>query len=201
MRKRDGDEIFIFNGEEEWKAKLSCKGGMKIVPINLIKKKMPSDDIWLCFSLIKSKNINYLIEKTTEVGVKRIVPIITEFSEKFNLNYERLNKIIIEAVEQSDAINVPKLQDTISLEELLDNWDEDRIIIFCDENRSGSKIFEIPFKKKKMAIFIGPVGGWSEKDKKFFKNKNVYNVNLGKNILKADTAAIISLSMVKELLQ
>ena len=106
MRKKDGDKIYVFNEEEEWIAKLSIKNKFKVIPIDWVRKKKTQDDIWLCFSLIKSKNINYLIEKITEIGVKKIIPIITEYSERFKINHHRLEKIMIEAVEQSNAIRI-----------------------------------------------------------------------------------------------
>ena len=201
MRKKDGDKIYVFNEEEEWIAKLSIKNKFKVIPIDLVRKKKTQDDIWLCFSLIKSKNINYLIEKITEIGVKKIIPIITEYSERFKINHHHLEKIMIEAVEQSNAIHIPRLEKTMDLKQFFKNLEDDRKILFCDERREGLKISDIQsIKKNKIAILVGPVGGWSDKDINIIKNKNVLNINLGKNILKADTAAIVSLSMVKEFL-
>ena len=108
---------------------------------------------------------------------------------------------MIEAVEQSNAIHIPKLEKTMELKQFFNKLEDDRKILFCDERREGSKISDIQsIKKNKIAILIGPVGGWSDKDINIIKNKNVLNINLGKNILKADTAAIVSLSMVKEFL-
>ena len=80
------------------------------------------------------------------------------------------------------------------------NWDSERLILFCDEKRKGQRILNLPLKKKKIAIFIGPVGGWSSEDKNLFKNKNFYEIELGPNILKADTASIVALSAVRNLL-
>ncbi len=201
MRKKDGDKIYVFNEEEEWRAKLSIKNKFKVIPIDLVRKKQIQDDIWVCFSLIKSKNINYLIEKITEIGVKKIIPLITEYSERFKINHHRLEKIMIEAVEQSNAIHIPRLEKTMDLKQFFKNLEDDRKILFCDERREGLKISDIQsIKKNKIAILVGPVGGWSDKDINIIKNKNVLNINLGKNILKADTAAIVSLSMVKEFL-
>ncbi len=201
MRKKDGDKIYVFNEEEEWRAKLSIKNKFKVIPIDLVRKKQIQDDIWVCFSLIKSKNINYLIEKITEIGVKKIIPLITEYSERFKINHHRLEKIMIEAVEQSNAIHIPRLEKTMDLKQFFKNLEDDRKILFCDERREGLKISDIQsIKKNKIAILIGPVGGWSDKDINIIKNKNVLNINLGKNILKADTAAIVSLSIVKEFL-
>ena len=201
MRKKDNDKILIFNKNEEWSGRLQLEGEKKVVPEHLIKKSKETPDIWLCFALIRSKSINYLVEKVTEIGLKKIIPVETSYSEKYTPNYERLQKICIEAVEQSESFCVPKIEKKKELCKLLENWDRDRVIIFCDEERKGKNIIKIPIQgKKKIAIFIGPVGGWSEDDKRGLKNLNFFNVTLGNNVLKVDTACIVSLSSIRNLL-
>ena len=91
----------------------------------------------------------------------------------------------------------------MSLPELLEDWDNERIIFLCDET-GGNQILsakKIIKEYKKFAIFIGPVGGWSFADREHFKDKKIYKISLGKNILKADTAAIYSLSCVRAMLE
>ena len=201
MRKKTNDKILIFNEKEEWSGRLLLKGEKKIVLENFFKKSEAIPDIWLCFALIKSKNINYLIEKVSEIGLKKIIPVETSYSEKYIPNYERLEKVCIEAVEQSESCSVPKLEKKKKLCKLLENWDRERVIIFCDEERKGKNISKIPIKgKKKIAIFIGPVGGWSEDDRKSLKNLNFINVTLGNNVLKVDTACIVSLSSIRNII-
>ena len=169
MRKKNGDKINIFNGKEQWEAKLNLTESI-IKPEKRTRVLGFKPDIHLYFSLLKSKQINYLIEKVCEIGVKKIIPIKTEFSENFNFNYSRFEKIIIESVEQSDGIFIPEIEKLTPLKNILENWN-DRKIFFCDEDREGKKISNYSFKKNdKIAIFIGPVGGWSFKDKSFFKS-------------------------------
>ena len=93
--------------------------------------------------------MNYLIEKVCEIGVKKIIPIKTEYSEIFNLNYDRLEKIIIEAVEQSEGIFVPEIEKLTSLQNVLEDWNSQRKIFFCDEEKKGKRISEFSFKKKR----------------------------------------------------
>tara|TARA_Y100000813_G_scaffold194445_1_gene174832 strand:+ start:1649 stop:2386 length:738 start_codon:yes stop_codon:yes gene_type:complete len=201
MRKKENDKIYIFNENEEWSGRLQLDEGKKVIPEQLIKRSRLIPDIWLCFALIKSKNINYLVEKVTEIGVRKIIPIQTSYSEKYTPNYQRLEKVSIEATEQNESLCVPKIEKKKELSELLENWDPDRVIIFCDEKRRGKNILKIPIQgKKKIAIFIGPVGGWSQDDKKGLKNLNFFNVTLGNNILKVDTACIVSLSSIRNLI-
>ena len=200
MRKKNGDKITIFNGKEQWEVELNLteytvKPEKKTGMLGFIP------DIYLYFSLLKNKQTNYLIEKVCELGVKKIIPLKTEFSENFTPNLCRLKKVAIEAVEQSNGILVPEIEKLSSLKEVLKNWNKERKVFFCDEDRKGKKISKISLSKKdKVAIFIGPVGGWSLRDKQLFKSIEVNKINLGKNILKADTAAIVSLSGLQGLI-
>ena len=200
MRKKNGDKITIFNGKEQWEVELNLtEYTVKPEKKTGILGFVP--DIYLYFSLLKNKQTNYLIEKVCELGVKKIIPLRTEFSENFNPNLCRLKKIAIEAVEQSNGIFVPEIEKLSSLKEVLKNWNKERKVFFCDEDRKGKKISKISLSKKdKVAIFIGPVGGWSVRDKHLFESIKVNKINLGKNILKADTAAIVSLSGLQGLI-
>ena len=200
MRKKNGDKITIFNGKEQWEVELNLteytvKPEKKTGMLGFVP------DIYLYFSLLKNKQTNYLIEKVCELGVKKIIPLKTEFSENFIPNLCRLKKVAIEAVEQSNGILVPEIEKLSSLKEVLKNWNTERKVFFCDEDRKGKKISKISLSKKdKVAIFIGPVGGWSLRDKQLFESIEVNKINLGKNILKADTAAIVSLSGLQGLI-
>ena len=200
MRKKNGDKITIFNGKEQWEVELNLtEYTVKPEKKTGILGFVP--DIYLYFSLLKNKQTNYLIEKVCELGVKKIIPLKTEFSENFTPNLCRLKKVAIEAVEQSNGILVPEIEKLSSLKEVLKNWNKKRKVFFCDEDRKGKKISKISLSKKdKIAIFIGPVGGWSLKDKQLFESIEVNKINLGKNILKADTAAIVSLSGLQGLI-
>ena len=152
MRKKNDDLITVFNGEEEWEAKLNLTES-NILPQKKIRELDFIPDIYLYFSLLKSRQTNYLIEKICEIGVKKIIPIKTEFSEKFNLNINRLKKIIIEAVEQSNGIFVPEIENLTSLNNISENWDKKRKIFFCDEDRKGKKISKYFLKKKIKLLF------------------------------------------------
>ena len=200
MRKKNGDKITIFNGKEQWQVELNLTD-YTVKPEKKTGMLGFVPDIYLYFSLLKNKQTNYLIEKVCELGVKKIIPLKTEFSENFNPNLCRLKKVAIEAVEQSNGILVPEIEKLSSLKEVLKNWNKERKVFFCDEDRKGKKISKISLSKKdKVAIFIGPVGGWSLKDKQLFESIEVNKINLGKNILKADTAAIVSLSGLQGLI-
>ena len=204
MRKKEEEKIFIFNSNDgEWLAKLRyVNKELRLIPTNQTRKATESFhvDIWICFGVIKPRNIGYLIEKTTEIGVNNFFPLKTEFSENIKLNYSRLNKIAIEATEQSENINVPKIDEVTKLKDFFTKIDSDRKIIMCDEKKKNNSIMKILGKNKfkKLAIFIGPVGGWSKNDmKEFLNQKEVFFISLGNSLLKADTAAIYALSCIR----
>ena len=204
MRKKEEEKIFIFNSYDgEWLAKVRyVNKELKLIPTNQTRKatKCSHLDIWICFGVIKPRNIGYVIEKTTEIGVNNFFPLKTEFSENIKLNYSRLNKIAIEATEQSENINVPKIDEVTKLKDFFTKIDSDRKIIMCDEKKKNNSIMKILGKNKfkKLAIFIGPVGGWSKNDmKEFLNQKEVFFISLGNSLLKADTAAIYALSCIR----
>tara|TARA_Y100000991_G_scaffold213249_1_gene198657 strand:- start:183 stop:878 length:696 start_codon:yes stop_codon:yes gene_type:complete len=194
MRKKEDDKILIFNDTEEWFAKILSEN--YLLPFEFSRKKINKENIWIYFSLIKKKNINYLIEKVSEIGVEKIIPIETDFSERISIKIDRLNKIIIEAVEQSNSLVIPELSNPVNLKSTLSNWDNNRTIILCDEKYEINNHIKLS-REKKLAIFIGPIGGWSDKERILFDRINHIKLSLGENILKADTAAILALSKVK----
>ena len=206
MRKKVNDPIYCFNENSgEWLSKIiSIDKNVSIEVESALNKNTPSDlDIWICFSLIKPRNINFLIEKVSELGVKRIIPIKSHYSEKIIVNLNRLNKIAIEAVEQSGGISIPKIEETVSLSNIFSYWDKDRVIVICDERGKCENIYKFIMNKdyKKLAIFLGPIAGWSKSDIDIFNSQTKsYFVSLGSRILKADTAAIYALSCCNSLL-
>ncbi len=199
MRKKKNDEIIIFNNQEEWLAEIDIIENLILIPKKIIRKKSNNYNIWIYFGLIKNRNLNFLIEKVSEIGVNKIIPIQTDYSENITLKNDRLKKIIIEATEQSDSLLLPNLEDCKTLKSVLSSWDKERLIIFCDEKLRVNKTFKLK-KSQKIAIFIGPVGGWSLKERELFENINHYKISLGENILKVDTAAIVALTKIKGLL-
>ena len=204
MRKKDGNKIYVFNEDYgEWIALVSKKKEIKLIPLKKTERDDNLLDIWVCFSLIKPKNINYLVEKVSELGVSKFIPMITDYSLRTKIDIHRLRKIAIESVEQSHGIRVPNFGDLISIKNLLKDWDESRLIIFCDEH-TNNFFFDLEKinLKKKFAIFLGPVGGWSSHDREAVNNlENQFCVSLGKRLLKADTAAICAVSSLKLLIE
>ena len=208
LRIKLNDTISIFDGVTgEWHANVISISKEKIA-LKIIKKIREFEtqpDIWLIFSPIKLFRLNITIQKAVELGVSKLVPCKTEYSNFEKLNYNNLELNAIEASQQCERLDVPKIEKIINLESLLNDFPSDRALVFCDESDlSLPSIYEEVKSKvsiySKWAVIIGPEGGFSDQEKKqLIKEKNVLRVTLGKRILRSDTAAISSLFCIQSL--
>ena len=196
MRINIGQSFSLFNQSGEWEAKIKeiNKG---IVEFSVIKKLRSANnerDIWLAFAPIKLNYLNLMIQKATELGVTKFIPILTERTIVRKLNDKRLNKIIIEASEQSNRLKVPKLEKILKLNEFL-KLNQNTIIIFGDLNTDNSKI---NFKSSDpLCILIGPEGDFTLKERKnILKLKKLIPLKINQNILRSETAAISMISII-----
>ena len=196
MRISIGQSFSLFNQSGEWEAKIKeiNKG---IVEFSVIKKLRSANDereIWLAFSPIKLNYLNLMIQKATELGVTKFIPILTERTIVRKLNDKRLNKIIIEASEQSNRLKVPKLEKILKLNEFL-KLNQNTNIIFGDLNTNNSKI---NFKSSDpLCILIGPEGDFTvEERESILKLKKIIPLKINQNILRSETAAISMISII-----
>jgi 16S rRNA (uracil1498-N3)-methyltransferase len=157
-------------------------------------ENISSRSVWLFSALIKKDNFEWVVEKCTELGISGFVPMLAERSEKKSLNMERLRKIATEASEQSERGILPQIFEPIALEE-----------VFAFANKNGISLAALHpdgevFDPKKLVvpagILIGPEGGWSENETALFKAKNIPTYSLGRQILRAETAAIAVSSLL-----
>ncbi len=200
MRIGEKEVFSLFNSHGEWEAKfVSLK--KNIIEFKIIKKLRHEENIkelWLAFSPIKSNYQNIMIQKATELGVTKFIPIIFERSIVRNINKERLKKILIEACEQSNRINIPTIEDTKTLKTFLKS--DQYNLIFTDLNSNNKKINLSKLNSKPICIIIGPEGDFSELERKEIISYNgVISININKNILRAETAAISAISLVSYL--
>ncbi len=152
-------------------------------------------NIWLCAGLIKKDNFEMVVQKATELGVANIVPVLCEHSEKRKLNTERLEKIAIEATEQSGRGDVPTIHPVTHLAELLQNGTLPQQKILFDPRGIAFDQFK-NIQESSTAVFIGPEGGWSDKEIALFKQYNILVASLGAQILRAETASIAVASLL-----
>lgn len=154
---------------------------------------IPTKKVTLYLSLIKKDNFELVTQKVTELAVSNIVPIISERSEKKNLNFERLNKIIIEASEQCGRGDIPVVSPITTLSEVLEEVKniENSFVLQMGGTPFKNNTLEEKFKKNtNINLFIGPEGGWSVEEEALFKEKGLTCVSLGNTVLRAETAAI-----------
>ena len=166
-----------------------------------LRQKENIIEVWLAFSPIKSNYSNFMIQKATELGITRFIPIIFNRTIVRKINFERLEKIIIEATEQSNRINIPILEKTQNLESFLKKNERKINLIFTDLNTKNKKIELNKNSKKPLCIIIGPEGDFSENERQAILDfEGVNPVKINQNILRAETAAISSISILSYIL-
>ena len=203
MRKKIDDSILVFNSVNgEFLAKISeiYKNTIIIDIIKKIRDVKIENDIWLLFAPVKKSPTEYIVQKATELGVSKIIPVITERTITKNLNLKRMQDIAIESSEQCDRITIPEICAVKKLKDLILNWDNDRIIFFCDETIRNKDVVKIDFQnlstKSFGAVLVGPEGGFSTNEINYLKEKRfIRPIDLGPRILRADTAVISALSL------
>lgn len=207
MRKRDGDEIMLFNGKDgEWLAYInsSSKKHCILVVKEKARGQTTQPDIWLCFAPVKNAPITNIIRQATELGVSCLQPVITQHTVITRVNTEKFAANAIEAAEQSERLSIPEILEPKNLDKLLSGWDLGRKLILCDETGGGMPMAQALSKLEKgqkYAVLIGPEGGFSESEFALLRNQPyIVPVGMGPRILRADTAAIVALAGVFSIL-
>lgn len=200
----NGKDVLLFNGSgSEFRCGIvTLKKDEAVLHILEAREKQNNSakvdrpEIWLLAALIKKDNFEWIIQKTTELGVSHIVPVISERSEKKALNMERAKKVMIEASEQSGRVTLPMLNTPEYLDAVLrslaNEYEEKMNFLAFDPSGKQFNLFDKSGKNetKKTAVLIGPERGWSEKELEMFRTKNIPIYNVGSQILRAETAAI-----------
>ena len=201
MRVKENDVFSLFNKDGEWQAKILgiTKGIVIFETTKQLRQKENTKDLWLAFSPIKSNYQNFMIQKATELGVTKFLPIIFDRTVVREINKERLEKIVIEASEQSNRINVPLIESAQNLDNFLKMSSMD--LIFTDLNSDNKKIDRSKLTDKPICIIIGPEGDFSETEReKILSFKGVQAVKINENILRSETAVISTISIVNYLI-
>ncbi len=196
MRKNIGENFSLFNQNGEWEAKITkiTKGIVEFSVIKKIRSNTDEKEIWLAFAPIKLNYLNLMIQKATELGVTKFIPILTERTIVRKINQNRINKIIVEASEQSNRLKVPKLEEIVKLENFLKS-NQKTNIIFGDLNTKNSNLSIKDIKP--LCVLIGPEGDFTVKEReRILKLKNIIPLKINENILRSETAAISMISIV-----
>ncbi len=197
MRVKENEVFSIFNKNGEWEVKVLgiLKGIVEFRTIKELRKKASLKELYLAFSPIKSNYQNFMIQKATELGVTRFLPIIFERTIVRKINNERLTKIVIEASEQSNRLNVPSIEKAQNLKNFLKSTSMD--LIFTDLNSDNKKIDKSKLTNKPICIIIGPEGDFSEAEREeILSFKSVQSIKINENILRSETAVISAISII-----
>ena len=196
MRIKENEVFSLFNNSGEWEAKI-LNISKSIVEFNVTKQlrqKENPKELWLAFSPIKSNYFNFMIQKATELGVTKFLPVIFERTIVRKINKERLEKVIIEAAEQSNRITVPLIEEHQKLKNFLSN---DMDLIFTDLNTNNTKIDTKKLTTKPTCVIIGPEGDFSEEEREeILRFNDVQPIKINENILRSETAVISAISII-----
>ena len=199
MRVKVNETFSLFNSNGEWEAKVKeiKKGIIEFTVTKQLRHKKNLKEVWLAFSPIRSNYFNFMIQKATELGVTKFLPIIFDRTIVRKINNERLEKIIIEASEQSNRINIPSIEKAQNLKNFLSKYKNKIDLIFTDLNTENKKLDIKKVKNIPICIIIGPEGDFSEKERKdILAFEGVKPIKINENILRSETAAISTLSII-----
>ena len=199
MRVKVDETFSLFNSSGEWETKINeiSKGIVEFTVIKPLRPKENQKEVWLAFSPIKSNYFNFMIQKSTELGITKFLPVIFDRTIVRKINKQRLEKVIIEAAEQSNRINIPKIEKPQNLKSFLSKNKSKMNLIFTDLNSENKKLDLNKLINKPICIIIGPEGDFSENEREeilFYEGVNSIKIN--ENILRSETAAISAISIV-----
>jgi 16S rRNA (uracil1498-N3)-methyltransferase len=196
MRLGVGAELLVFDGNSgEWLARIADTARKRMTLSVERKTREPEaiPDIWLAFAPVKRAQTDWLVEKATELGVARLIPVMTQRTVAERVKLERLESIAIEAAEQCGRTRLPEIAEPVQLAKLLSERDEDRTLYFADE--AGGEAAVAAFKPGPALILTGPEGGFTDEERALARSspKSV-PISLGPRILRAETAALAALA-------
>ena len=206
LRMPSGAPIFVFNGRDgEWIATIESTGRLEAVlrVTEQTRAQSGGPDLDYLFAPLKRARLDYMVQKATELGVGRLRPVITRYTNAERVNLDRMRANAIEAAEQCGILRIPEIQGPAPLAKVLDTWDEDRRIVFCDE---AAEIADPIAALRKVApgpvaVLIGPEGGFSTEERELIRSKPfAVPISLGPRVMRADTAAVAALALVNAVL-
>ena len=199
MRKGVGDGLIVFNSTDgEYSAEIveAGKRGGLVKCLMQTRPVQPPPDVWLLFAPIKKDRTEFIVEKAAELGVARIMPVVTEFTQSDRLRVDKLQAHVLAAIEQCGGTFVPQVMEPQKLGAVLDDWPADRQLMFCDE---AAEAGVLPTARGAWAVVIGPEGGFSDRERARLAAMG-HTVSLGPRILRADTAAVAALTLWQQAL-
>lgn len=202
LRMAAGDALRVFNETDgEWLCHVT-EAGKKRVEVRCeraLAAVRPPPDVDYVFAPLKHARLDYMVQKATELGARRLIPVITRRTIAERVNLDRMRANAIEAAEQCNLVFVPEVLEPRPLESHLLDWEKGRSLVFCDETLSGtSPLATLSSLLPPTAVLVGPEGGFTPEEKQFLHSLPfVRPISLGPRIMRADTAAIAALALVQ----
>jgi 16S rRNA (uracil1498-N3)-methyltransferase len=206
LRLLEGSSLLVFNGSQgEWRAEI-VKAKKTACVIRLIEKtreQTAAQNIHYAFAPLKHARLDYMVQKAVELGASLLQPVMTARTSVSRPNIERMRSNVIEAAEQCGILTVPEVRPPITLETLVKTCEEERVIVFCDEQAPPAS--PLPalciLKGREVTALVGPEGGFSNTERSMLLSKKyVCPISLGPRIMRADTAAVAVMALVNAVL-
>ena len=199
VRLKRGSKINFFNEYGEWKSEIIFldRNRVEVKFLNKIKAANKLNNIQLAICLVKKNPLENIFQKATELGVNKIIPLISERTEVKDINYERAKKIVIEATEQSNQLIPPTIYEITKLKNFLESLDQSTKLLFADVNSKNNLDIKDLKEVKSLCVLIGPEGDFTPKERETILSRtNTIPFSLSNNILRADTATISAISLI-----
>lgn len=199
MRVGAGDAVMLCDDVTgEWLARVASidKRSLTLALERRTRPREAVPDLWLCAALLKKPAYDLVLEKACELGVARIVPVVTHRCVADRLNPERARSILTEAAEQCARTALPALADPLKLDALLAGWPQDRTLFFADENGGEPAASAFTGHAGPAAILVGPEGGFDDAERRAIRaHPCAVPIGLGPRILRGETASLAALAL------
>jgi 16S rRNA (uracil1498-N3)-methyltransferase len=200
MRLKTGDDLLVFNGQDgEWRCTIVevLKKGVILKAQEQVRPQTYGPDLELIVAVVKKARVETIVEKAAELGTRRVRLTLTQRTNTDRIRLDRLDTIAEEAAEQTGRLDVPVIDDPVKMSDILDNWQDGRRLMFCDETGGAPVMTALKdIAPGPWAILIGPEGGFSPEERERLRAMPFTTaVSLGPRILRADTAAIAAMTL------
>ena len=203
LRMTEGAEILAFNGRDgEWRCRVAAIGkkGVRFAVERQERPQPAAPDLICAFAPLKVGRMDYMVQKTVEMGAGVLQPVLTRHTQVAKPPMEKMQANVVEAAEQCGVLCLPDLRAPVRLDRLLDQWERDRRLIFCDEDAETDNPLAAlqAVEETKIGLLVGPEGGFSDDERRMLRALPfVTAIPLGPRILRADTAAVAALALVQ----
>jgi len=207
LRLKPGDRVLVFNGRDgEWEGRLEAVGkrGLVLQIEGETRPQTAGPDLHYLFAPLKRARLDYMVQKAVEMGVARLVPVMTRHTQAERVNLERMRANAIEAAEQCGILRLPEIAPPVALADALAALEPRRLLIFCDEDAPiADPVAALAGASgaAALAVLVGPEGGFAAEEREvLLARANIVRLALGPRILRADTAAVAALALVEAVL-